>query len=105
MATAANVVVGAPATILIGAYGAAEGASVDAGATEGGVTINYNPEHYLKTADQWLAPVGAVKTVENMTIVFNVAEANFAPAKNCELVKPIYPIAEITPATRATLLL
>ena len=78
MSTAANVVVGAPATILIGAYGAVEGASVDVGATEGGVQVNWNPEHYFKTADQWLAPVGAVKTVEGITVVFNVAEATLA---------------------------
>ncbi|MBA4406970.1 hypothetical protein C0389_06825 [bacterium] len=78
MATSANLVVGAPATIKIGAYGAAEGACVDLGATEGGLKWTFTPEFYFKKADQWLGEVGAVKIGEKSTVEVTLAEASLA---------------------------
>jgi len=76
--TAQNIVVGAPSTIVLSAYGVAEGSGIDLGSTEGGLKVLFNPEFYFKKADQWLGKVGAVKTDEDMTIEVVLAEQSLA---------------------------
>ena len=76
--TSANLVVGAPSSITISAYGVAEGSGVILGATEGGFKLTYNPTHFYKKADQWTGQVGAVKTDEEVTLEFVLAEVSLA---------------------------
>ena len=76
--TPANIVVGAPSTIVISAQGVAEGSGVDVGSTEGGLKFTFTPEFYYKTADQWVGKVGAVKVGEDMTLEFTLAEVSLA---------------------------
>lgn len=76
--TSSNLVVGAPATIIVSAYGVAEGSGVDIGATEGGAKLTYTPEFFFKKADQWTGKVGAVKTDEDLILEFNCAEETLA---------------------------
>ncbi len=76
--TSTNIVVGAPSSVKIAAYGVAEGSAVDVGATEGGLKLTYTPEFYFKKADQWTGKIGAVKTDEDMTIELVLAEVSLA---------------------------
>lgn len=76
--TASNIVVGAPSSVIVSAYDVVEGSGVDLGATEGGVKISYEPEFYEKEADQYLGPVGVVKTKERMKIEMVLAESSLA---------------------------
>lgn len=76
--TAANIVVGAPSVVTVGAYGGGKGAGVDVGSTRGVVTLKYDDEIYEKKADQWLGPVGAVKISERMTVEIPLAERSLA---------------------------
>ena len=76
--TASNIIVGAPSTIIVSAYGVAEGSGVDLGSTEGGCKVLYSPDFYFKKADQWLGKVGAVKTDEDMTVEVVLAECSLA---------------------------
>jgi hypothetical protein len=78
MSTSANLVVGAPSTVMIGAYGAVEGDCVDLGATEGGLKWTFTPEYYFKKADQWLGEVDAVKIGEKCTVEVVLAEMSLA---------------------------
>lgn len=65
--TAANLVVKEPATIIVSAYGVAEGSGVDLGSTEGGIKITSAPEWFWKKADQWLGKLGGYKVSEDIT--------------------------------------
>ena len=75
---AANIVVGAPSVVTVGSYGAGKGSGVDVGATVGPVVVRYDDTIYEKKADQWLGPVGAVKTEERMTVEIPLAERSLA---------------------------
>jgi len=74
MSTALNLFVGAPSSVKIGAYGAAEGSCVDLGATEGGLKLTFTPSFFDKTADQWLGVVGKVKTKETAQLEVTLPE-------------------------------
>jgi hypothetical protein len=75
MVTQGNVIVGlGTGFIKIGAYGAAEGACVDLGATEGGASIEGAREYYEKKVDQELGPLELIKTSERFTLKFVLAE-------------------------------
>lgn len=78
MATAANITVGSPSSVKIGAYGAVEGDCVDVGSLEGGAKLTFTPEHYFKKADAWLGKVGAVKTDEDCIADMMLAEVSLA---------------------------
>lgn len=71
---AANIIVGEPTSILIGAYGAAEGACTAVGYTEGGAQIMPNSEFYRKKADQAVGVLGVVLTGREPILKFNMAE-------------------------------
>lgn len=76
MVTQANIVVGlGAATLKIGAYGAAEGACDDVGATDGGVSLEVPREYYEKMCDQAVGVLDLVKTSEKCTVKLNLAEA------------------------------
>lgn len=75
VATSANITVGHPSTVIVSAYGAAEGAGVDLGSSEGGVKLTPAIEHYWHKADQWTGKVGATKTDEDLIGEIILAEA------------------------------
>lgn len=66
------------ATMKVGSYGQAEGAALDIGALEGGVSIEVPREYYEVKADPWLGVVGMKKTGEKMTIKCAMAEVTLA---------------------------
>jgi len=57
MADATKLVIGMPSSVLVGAYGAGEGACTDVGALEGGISIEVSTERKEEGADSWLGPV------------------------------------------------
>jgi hypothetical protein len=75
---ASNIVVGAPATVLVAAQGVAEGSAVDLGVTEGGAKIIWDADFYEKEADQYVASVGAVKIKEKCRVEVTLAECTLA---------------------------
>ena len=77
-ASSSNLVVGAPATVLVAAYGVAEGSAVDLGSTEGGAKVIWDADFYEKEADQWVAAVGAVKLKEKCRVEITLAECTLA---------------------------
>lgn len=66
------------ATITVGTYGQAEGAAVDVGALEGGVSLEMTREYYDLTADPWLGPVDKLKIKEQMIVKVAMAEVTLA---------------------------
>ena len=80
------------ATMKVGTYGQAEGAALDIGTLEGGVSIEVPREYYEVKADAWLGVVAMKKIGEKMTIKCAMAEitlANLAIAFD-------YPAAAVT---------
>lgn len=75
---AANIVVGAPSSIVISAYGVAEGSGVIVGLTEGGFKYSWNREHYWHGADQYIGDVGGTCTKETCELEFVLAENTLA---------------------------
>lgn len=75
-ATASNITVGAATSVLIGAYGTAEGSCTDLGATEGALTLNYVQEHFDATAEQWTGIVKSFLVSERKTIEFDCVETS-----------------------------
>jgi hypothetical protein len=76
--TAGNIWVGAPATVVVSAYGVVEGSGVDLGSTEGGVQVAHATELFYKQADQWIGKVGAVMVDKDITITMTLAECTLA---------------------------
>jgi len=78
MGTTANITVGAPSSVKIGAFGAGVGAAVDVGYSQGGLTINSATEHHFSTVDQEVGQVKATKIAEVRTVDIIVAEPSLA---------------------------
>jgi len=76
--TAANIVIGAPSTIIVSADGVAEGSGVDLGSTMGGCKLIPTLEIYKKVADQWNGPVGASIITSAYTFEMTLAEVSTA---------------------------
>lgn len=76
--TVANMVFGAPSSIKLGAYGAAEGGCTDLGFTEGGLKITSKVGTYEFKADQAVGTVAVAITERGYTIEFEVAEPTLA---------------------------
>jgi hypothetical protein len=71
--TPSNTIVGAPATVTVTPWDASSGA-VDLGSTDGGVKLNYNPEHFFAEADQWLGKIAGFKVGEDATVEMTLNE-------------------------------
>lgn len=80
MADATKLVIGKPSSVLVGAYGAAEGACVDVGALEGGISIEVSTERSEQGADSWLGPVIAPVITRKVSGKFVMAEVTLANA-------------------------
>lgn len=76
--TAANIVVGSPATVSIGAYGAGAGSAIDVGLLSGGLMITAAPEWYWSKGDQFLGDLAGTKFNEVFTFEFILAESSQA---------------------------
>jgi hypothetical protein len=76
--TAANIVVGAPSTIICSPDGEAEGSGVDLGSTVGGFIIRPTLSIGKKKADQWNGPVGAYIMDSEYTFECTLAEVSTA---------------------------
>lgn len=76
--TSGNIRVGAPTSIVISAYGVAEGSGVIVGATEGGAVLKPVKEYYLHEADQFISQTGATCIKESCTLEFTMAEMSQA---------------------------
>ncbi len=76
--TPSNIMVGAPSSIAIGAYDAAEGACTIVGITEGGVKIMPVREHFFPKGDQYTGKLDAFVTGEDCTVEFVLSEASAA---------------------------
>ena len=76
MVTPASIIVGAPATVKIGAYGAGIGAAVDLGSTDGGLKLMYNPEFFNVKTDQTLSVLKVVKIGEDMKVEVTLSECS-----------------------------
>ncbi len=76
--TAANIVIGAPSTIICSADGVAEGSGVDLGSTVGGLKIKPTLSIVKKRADQWNGPVGAEIADSDYTFEVTLAEVTTA---------------------------
>lgn len=71
-----EILVGGPASVLVGAYGAVEGACVNLGYTQEGAKINFEQELFEKHSDQNVGILGLVKTSEKVTIEIGLAQAS-----------------------------
>jgi len=83
------------ATLKVGTYGQAEGAALDIGALEGGVSFEITREYYDVTADPYLGVVDKKKIREMMVVKCAMAEialANLAVAFD-------YPASAVTGTT------
>lgn len=75
---AANIVVGAPSTVICSADGVAEGSGVDLGSTVGGFIIRPTLSVGKKKADQWNGPVDAYIMDSEYTFECTLAEVSTA---------------------------
>lgn len=75
-----NIVVGLQEanTVKVGAYGAAEGAAVDAGLIKGGVKYQHDETQYEIKVDQFIGTIKKFITDETMKITLSFAEASLA---------------------------
>jgi hypothetical protein len=64
--------------LTVAAYGAAQGAGVNLGLTDGGVELAYDKKVYEHKVDQALGPIGASVVEENLKLKLNIAEASLA---------------------------
>lgn len=80
MADATKLVIGKPSSVLVGAYGAAEGACTDVGTLEGGISIEVSTERSEQGADSWLGPVIAPVIGRKVSGKFVMAEITLANA-------------------------
>jgi len=77
--TQGNIVVGLEAGFIkVGAYGAAEGACTDLGATEGGCELTIPREYYEKMCDQEVGILSLHKVSEKCTLKVKLAETTLA---------------------------
>lgn len=77
--TQGNITVGLEDGFLtVGAYGAAEGACTDLGATDGGAEISLPREYYEKMCDQALGPLDIIKISEKCILKVKLAESTLA---------------------------
>jgi len=75
---AANIVIGAPSTIICAAAGVAEGSGVDLGSTVGGFKLNGSLTIIKKKVDQWNGTVGAEVADSEYTFEFTLGEVTTA---------------------------
>lgn len=76
--TVLNMVLGAPSSVKLGAYGTAEGACTDLGFTEGGVKITTKVETKELGADQAVGTLDVKVIGRGYTVEFDVAEPSLA---------------------------
>ena len=73
-----DILVGAPTSVKVGAYGAAEGDCVTLGTTDGGLKINNSAEYYDVKTDQNTGIVNKLKVSEGTKIEMTLNEASLA---------------------------